>query len=60
MIKEYRYIYNMQQASFYIQNGLEPIGCGIGDKKEIYIKFKDSEELQYIFNQWIDRKYNSI
>ncbi|MDF2884967.1 MAG: hypothetical protein K0R54_5538 [Clostridiaceae bacterium] len=58
MIKEFRYIYDMNQANFYLQNGQIPVCFGKGGRNDIYIKFKDSEELQKIFKQWMDRKVN--
>lgn len=55
-VKDYRYIYNPLQASFYLQNNIELIETGLGDKGDIFFKFKDSEELQSIFRKWMDRK----
>lgn len=58
MIKEYRYIYNPQQALFYIKQGQVPILIGTNDRThKTWHKFKDSAELQNIYQQWIDRKY---
>ncbi|MFT8312939.1 MAG: hypothetical protein ABF633_01645 [Clostridium sp.] len=56
MIKDFRYIYNMEQANFYLKNGLVPVGFGTGVKQDVYIKFKDCERLQEIFKNWMDRK----
>lgn len=56
MIKEFRYIYNMKQANFYIQQGLIPMEVGTGEKQDVYIKFKDSERLQEVFKKWMDRR----
>ncbi|MDF2883757.1 MAG: hypothetical protein K0R54_4321 [Clostridiaceae bacterium] len=58
MIKEFRYIYDMNQANFYLQNGQIPLEFGIGGKNDVFIKFKDSNELQEIFHKWMDRKHN--
>ncbi|UZW14340.1 hypothetical protein OSC52_00265 [Clostridium pasteurianum] len=58
MIKEFRYIYNMEQANFYIQNGLVPVEVGTGAKKDVFLKFKDGEELQMVFKLWMERKYS--
>lgn len=57
-VKEFRYIFNISQANYYLENGLIPIGFGVGSKKDVYIKFKDSKELQDVFSKWMDRKYN--
>lgn len=56
MVKEFRYIYNMEQANFYLQNGLTPIGVGIGGKNEVFLKFIDGEVLQTVFKKWCARK----
>lgn len=58
IIKDFRYIYDMNQANFYLQQGQVPVECGTSTKNNVYIKFKDSEELQRIFHKWMDRKYN--
>ena len=56
-IKDYRYIYNLQQAYFYIREGLTPIdeGKNLKTNKRFY-KFKDSENLQQIFRKWCNKK----
>lgn len=59
MIKDYRYLYNMEQVNFYIANKIYPIETGINSKTgNTYYKFKDSEELQKVFCKWMTRKYN--
>lgn len=55
IIKDYRYVYDMNQANFYIQNGHAPIEAG-NCKRGVYLKFKDSSELQKSFCKWMDRK----
>jgi hypothetical protein len=57
-VKDYRYIYNMDQANFYLENGQVPVEFGVGAKNDIYVKFKDSKELQNTFHEWVSRKYN--
>lgn len=60
MIKEYRYIYNPQQALFYMQRGLVPQDIGTNDRtNKQWFKFKDSNTLQNIYKMWMDRKYKS-
>lgn len=52
-IKDYRYVYNQTQAHFYMDKGLLPITEGINKKtNKIFYKFKDSQQLQSIFEQW--------
>lgn len=57
-IKEFRFVYDMNQANFYLENGQIPVKFGVGGKDDVFIKFKDSEELQQIFKKWMDRKPN--
>lgn len=55
MIKDFRYIYNIKQANFYIDNNMFPIETGRNDKTgNIYYKFKNSKELQNVFAKWGD------
>lgn len=54
-IKKFRYVYNILQADFYIQNGIKPCGCGVGQYGDVFIKFKDSKELQEVFSSWMAR-----
>lgn len=56
-VKDFRYIYDMNQANFYLDNGQVPVGFGVGGKNDVYVKFKDSEKLQNVFHKWMDRKY---
>ncbi|URZ00587.1 hypothetical protein [Clostridium felsineum] len=55
-MKEFRYIYNVLQANFYVQHDIKLIEVGVGKKKDVYFKFKDGQELQKIFRLWMDRK----
>lgn len=57
IIKDYRYIYNMEQANFYILFGLtkDIVGSGISNGSA-FIKFKDSEKLQEAFDLWMNKK----
>lgn len=60
MIKEYRYIYNPQQALFYIKQGLVPKNIATNSRtNKQYYMFKDSEVLQNIYRLWINRKYKT-
>lgn len=59
LVMNYRKIFNMDQANFYILNGLAKniIGSGVTNGCA-WIKFKDSEHLQEIFSLWMNRKKN--
>lgn len=57
IIKDFRYIYDLNQANFYIQNNHTPVQCGSCDRG-VWLKFKDSEDLQLVFGSWMDRKNN--
>jgi hypothetical protein len=57
IIKDYRYIYNMEQVNFYILFGLNCDICGSGvSNGKAYIKFKDSKKLQEAFSLWMNKK----
>lgn len=54
MIKDYRYLYNPQQAEFYIKQGLIPDEININRKtNKVYFKFRDSDKLQNIYKKWM-------
>lgn len=51
----YFYIYNIKQASFFLKNGLIPIDIGIGNQKEVFIKFIRDLKAEKIFIEWSRR-----
>ena len=55
IIKDFRYIYDLNQANFYMEKNHCPIQCGYCDRG-FWLKFKDSDELQQVFRDWMDRK----
>lgn len=56
-IKDYRYVYNPEQALFYMQHEFIPEDMKPnGRTKCIYYKFKDCKELQETYELWINRK----
>ncbi len=57
MNQEYLYIYNLEQAKFFINNGLKVTHIGKGTRGDIFIKFVRDEECEKVFNMWMVRKY---
>lgn len=56
-IMNYRRIYNMEQANFYIMMGLAKDIKASGIQNGCaFIKFKDSKKLQEAFSLWMKRK----
>ena len=56
-IMNYRKIFNMEQANFYVICGLAKDIKGTGIQGGCaYVKFKDSEKLQEAFSLWMERK----
>lgn len=52
---DYFYVYNIQQARFFIKNGLVPTDVGIGTKREVFIKFVRNQEAEDVFTKWVNR-----
>lgn len=50
------YIYNLEQARFFIFNGAKVLDVGKGNKNDIYIKFARNNENEHIFELWCNRK----
>ncbi len=48
------YIYNPSQANFFLQQGLEPVKIGVGNKRAIYVKYLRNEESEGIFAKWCE------
>lgn len=55
---DYFYIYNIQQARFFLNKGLIPIDIGIGNRKEVFLKFIRDQKSEEIFFEWSNRKLN--
>ena len=54
-IKEYIYIYNENQAFFYIENGLRPLETGVNPKtNKTWYKFK-RDLTKELFDKWCKR-----
>lgn len=56
MKNKYFYIYNYEQASFMVKEGLPVIDVGKGNKNDIYIKFLRDNDAENIFKKWRLRK----
>lgn len=52
IIKEFRYVYNIYQANYYIKNNIELLEVGTAKNGRVFYKFKDSHELQLVFKSW--------
>ena len=49
------YIYNIKQASYYMENGCKPIGTGINkNTNKIWYKFY-KDETEHVYNLWMNR-----
>lgn len=51
----YLYIYNFQQAKFFINNGLKVDEIGKGEKGDVYIRFVRDEDCESVFELWAKR-----
>lgn len=51
----YFYIYNFEQAQFFINHGLEVIEINRGKKGDIYHKFLRDKKANEIFDKWVKR-----
>lgn len=58
IIKEFRYIYNIYQANYYIANNIKPVDFGTASNGKVFYKFKDSYELQQVFKSWCNLQNN--
>lgn len=47
------YIYNFRQNRFFIQQGLNPIDCGVGKKGDPYLVFIRDDQSNEVFKKWI-------
>jgi hypothetical protein len=56
---EYFYIYNPEQADYFIKNGLQVVGAGKGQLKDIYFKFIRDEQAEEVFTRWVERKHEN-
>lgn len=57
MKSRYFYIYNFEQAKFFINNGLKVIDINKGDKGDVYIQFLRDDDAEKVFSLWMNRKY---
>jgi len=53
--KEFVFIYNQYQSEFYFSKGIVPIKVDRGSKGDIYVKFKNTDEVKKAFTEWCTR-----
>lgn len=54
--KKYIYIYNSEQAKFYINEcGLKILDLGTGNKGDAFIKFENNDDYKIAFDKWCNR-----
>lgn len=46
------YIYNIEQANFFMLNGIVAIGTGFGKQGDLYIKFPRDFKSEEVFDRW--------
>ena len=52
-MNEYVYIYNIAQANYYIQNGIQPVGVDIvRSTGRVYLKFI-KEDTSEVYGEWL-------
>ena len=52
---DFLYIYNVEQANYYIQEGVNPVGVGINDRtKAVYFKFI-RKETNNVYGLWLTK-----
>ena len=49
------YVYNFEQAKFFINNGLKVMDIAKADKGDVYIMFVRDEECERVFGLWVSR-----
>ncbi len=55
-VNKYFYIYNFEQANFFIHNGLEVLEVGKGSKHgDVYLKFLRNQKANEVFDRWVVR-----
>lgn len=52
-MEEFVYIYNVEQANFYLNNGVIPVEMGVNDKTgRVYFKYTKHDS-QPIYDKWL-------
>lgn len=52
------YIYNLEQAKFFIDSGLHVLEINIGSRGHVYHKFKRDEESEKVFAAWVAKPHD--
>ena len=58
-MKKYFYIYNFEQAKFFIDSGLKLLEIGKGTYGDIYHKFERNEVSENVFTLWNEKPRNN-
>ncbi len=53
--KEFVFIYNQYQSEFYFSKGIVPVKVDRGSKGDIYVKFKNTDEVEKAFTEWCNK-----
>ena len=53
---DYVYIYNLEQAYFYIREGLKPISIGTHNKTNMYYFVFNKDKSNSIYTKWLDMR----
>ena len=56
-MQDFFYIYNPQQALYFIQNGAYLVDINKGSKGDVYYKFPKDDKHEELFMNWKIRKY---
>lgn len=57
-MSQYFYIYNLEQAKFFIDSGLRVIDIRIGSRGHVYHKFVRDNEAEFVFKLWNTRTHD--
>jgi len=55
--KEFVWIYNNLQSTFYFSRGISPITTGVGTKGDAFVKFRNTSEVEIAFTAWCLKQY---
>lgn len=56
MKKEFVYIYNQYQSEYYFSKGIVPVKVGRGMKGDIYVMFRNTDEVKNVFTEWCNKE----
>lgn len=50
-------IFNIKQASVFIEHGAMVIGCGLGNKYKTYIEFEENGTFKELMKRWMAKDF---